>query len=390
MWDVVRFSEYHHYKVVLVENVVQARKWRLFPAWLSAMEALDYKWHICYENSMFHGTPQSRDRMYVTFWKKDLPDPDLDFKVQAECEMCGTTLGIQSWKKPDYRWGKYKRQYVYVCEKCGKEVMPYYTPAYTAIDWSVIGTRIGDRDRPLAPKTMDRIRRGLEKYKNHCLVIKTTHSGNDGHYKSVGDPLPTQASRQSMALIVSTNYWRKNASHVFDALPTQTTGAQHALVVHMRRAGAVTTTADPLGTITAGGRHHALLQAPFLAVHYTPGHCKSIADSFATITASGDHHSLIIPKPFVDAYYGSDSSTPIDRALGTVTPIARHALVVPESVRVEDCYFRMLDIPEIAAGMGFRPGYILLGTKREKTKQCGQAVTPGVADDLYGRATAIL
>jgi DNA (cytosine-5)-methyltransferase 1 len=33
MWDVVRFSEYHHYRAVIVENVVDVYHWAPFQAW---------------------------------------------------------------------------------------------------------------------------------------------------------------------------------------------------------------------------------------------------------------------------------------------------------------------------------------------------------------------
>lgn len=67
MWDIPRFAEYHHYPIVITENVVDAAKWVLFPAWLHAMHALGYQHHTIWLNSM-HATlagepaPQSRDR----------------------------------------------------------------------------------------------------------------------------------------------------------------------------------------------------------------------------------------------------------------------------------------------------------------------------------------
>ncbi len=77
MWDVPRFAEYHDYELVVVENVVEAAKWKLFPAWLSAMDALGYAGRPVYLNSMVaHPTPQSRDRMYYVFWRRGNPTSD--------------------------------------------------------------------------------------------------------------------------------------------------------------------------------------------------------------------------------------------------------------------------------------------------------------------------
>ena len=42
----------------------------------------------------------------------------------------------------------------------------------------------------------------------------------------------------------------------------------------------------------------------------------------------------------------------------------------------------MLQPNEVGAGMGFRPGYVVLGTKRQKVRQYGNAVTPPAAEVL--------
>jgi site-specific DNA-cytosine methylase len=77
MWDVVRFAEYHNYRIIVVENVVEARHWALYDSWLRAMKALGYNHQAVYFNSMFaYPTPQSRDRMYVIFWKKGNKKPN--------------------------------------------------------------------------------------------------------------------------------------------------------------------------------------------------------------------------------------------------------------------------------------------------------------------------
>jgi DNA (cytosine-5)-methyltransferase 1 len=102
MWDVVRFAEAHEYKAVIVENVGAAVKWGLprgrklkhgdygplFVAWLQAMEALDYRWRVVHLNSMVCGVPQSRDRLYVVFWKKWQRTPDLDITALGWCPRC--------------------------------------------------------------------------------------------------------------------------------------------------------------------------------------------------------------------------------------------------------------------------------------------------------------
>ena len=46
MWDVPRFAEYHRYKAIIIENVVDAFRWVPFEQWLAVMAAYGYKHQI--------------------------------------------------------------------------------------------------------------------------------------------------------------------------------------------------------------------------------------------------------------------------------------------------------------------------------------------------------
>lgn len=157
MWDVPRFAEHHRYRAVIVENVVDAARWVMWPAWLQAMSLLGYRHKVVYLNSMHAPAlaapraPQSRDRLYVVFWRDCQGAPDLDIRPQAWCAVCGVEVAaVQSWKRPDRApWGRYRAQYVYRCPRmeCRHAVVePYVDPAAVAIDRSLRGQRIGDRD----------------------------------------------------------------------------------------------------------------------------------------------------------------------------------------------------------------------------------------------------
>lgn len=83
MWDVVRFTEYHRYELVFVENVVEIYSWPLYKPWIAAMRALGYENRLICLNSMHSWTfgtpaPQSRDRVYVCFWKAGNRAPDFE------------------------------------------------------------------------------------------------------------------------------------------------------------------------------------------------------------------------------------------------------------------------------------------------------------------------
>lgn len=123
MWDVVRFSEYHHYEAVIVENVVEVTNWPPYRAWLVAMDSLGYDHEVVMLNSMHAqlmgpGAPQSRDRFYAVFWRRGNRKPDLHrlTRPNAICPECGPVRAMQSWKRPDREpIGKYRSQYVYRC-----------------------------------------------------------------------------------------------------------------------------------------------------------------------------------------------------------------------------------------------------------------------------------
>ena len=86
---------------------------------------------------------------------------------------------MKVFKKPGDVMGSYRFQYLYRCPavSCRNEVVePETLPALAAIDVSNPGTRIGDRpktkDKPegLRPKTIARIRAGIDRYWRPLLV----------------------------------------------------------------------------------------------------------------------------------------------------------------------------------------------------------------------------
>jgi DNA (cytosine-5)-methyltransferase 1 len=58
--------------------------------------------------------------------------------------------------------------------------------------------------------------------------------------------------------------------------------------------------------------------------------------------------------------------------------------------RVDDCLFRMLEPHEVAAGMAFPTDYLWQGTRRERVKLAGNAVTPPAARDIVAAVAEAL
>lgn len=233
MWDVPRFAEYHDYPIIIVENVLDARDWRMWDSWWHAMTvSLDYEGALVSLNSQFAWpTPQSRDRMYCVFWKRGQRAPNLDFRPLAWCAACARNVeSVQSWKKPTRHWGRYDRQYVYCCPVCAGVVRPYYYCAANAIDWSIPTPRIGDRAQPLKPKTIARIEAGLRKFGGQGFVVMTNQELATRNLRSLRSSLPTQTTAPVPGLavpplLVALNQSQigTNVQPVTEPVPTQTT-----------------------------------------------------------------------------------------------------------------------------------------------------------------------
>lgn len=365
MESVPFIAERAGYRYVLVENVVEVTKWVHFDRWLKEMHRLGYNHKLLYLNSMFFGTPQSRDRFFAVFWRYDMPAPDLDFRPLAECPRCGFTEAVQSWKNGRTA-GRYKQQYVYCCPTCAQVIEPFSRGAEAIIDWSQPMPRIGDRPRGLSELTLKKIRRGIEKYASH-FVVDTARSHDPNKSRSLDQPLFTQTTQQSLALTVA-YYGRENAAHpVGEPLPTVPTENKIGLayIETLRTTNAPRQLDEPLTTVV-GTQQHALVMA-----NYGNPVFRNTDEPMPTVTQS-PKHALVM------AYNGNPVIRPVQEPMPTVTVVERHSVIAPE-FDIDDVRFRMLRPRELASGTGFPDTYILEGSQKNQVKGIGGAVDPNVA-----------
>lgn len=422
MWDVVRFTEAHNYRAVLVENVVEVIDWSsawgikggLFDSWILAMHNMGYRHRIVSMNSMHaqaYGmpAPQSRDRVYIAFWRIGEREPDFEHmqRPKAYCPTCGEIVNsVQSWKKQGARTGRYRSQYVYRCPKhsCkGQIVEPAWLPASSFIDWTNPGVRIGDRAKPLADKTMRRIQAGIERY---WSPLHVEHGGNgydaaDPKHPGFGDPasyyrawpttepVKTMHTRESKALayhplmVPVEGREGKLATPADRAMRTQSTRSETALALpplisEMRGGGSIGRPAhDPLSTVSAGGNHHALLMSYYSRDDAT----RPTSEPVATVTTE-PRHGLLHRMNGTGGTDGAHLSTPTSEPGRTLTAAGHQAILTGKTVDIDDVFFRMLEPSEIKQAMAFPADYIMRGTRREQVKLSGNAVTPPAARDL--------
>lgn len=417
MWDVGRFAEQMRYDAMVVENVVEATKWSGWAHWLGWITDMGYEHRVLSHNSMHHGVPQSRDRIYIVFWRKGLR-PNLELELDAWCVRCdGARTVRQAWKN-GRTIGRYRQQWVWACTTCGSTCEPGAEPAASIIDWQLDCPRIGDRARPLAAATRARILAGLQRY--GWAPITTAGAGNvwEGtpgmRAKPITEPVPAQTTTAQTALATPPGFLFQTAhggrttdlaaahptvcasddrqalvirrftprgktgqmaTPVGYPLPTAGATGGHGLLVTNRRHHTPRPTDDPVTTICAGGNHHGLLMRNNSggAEMVTP-----VSEPARTVTTAG-HQSLLLP------YYGTGQAQPMDRPVPTVPTRDRFALVDLDQL-VDDCGFRMLEPYEIAAAMAFPVGYIPRDlTKRDQVKLAGNAVTPPVMAWITGR-----
>jgi DNA (cytosine-5)-methyltransferase 1 len=106
-------------------------------------------------------------------------------------------------------------------------------------------------------------------------------------------------------------------------------------------------------------------------------------DPLQTFSADGFHHALVMRNNSSKGD-GGEMCTPINEPLRTLTTAGHQSVVewADVEVDVDDCTLRMLEPAEIGLGMAFGPDYVVLGNKRVKARQYGNAVTPPVSELL--------
>ncbi|PRY56479.1 DNA cytosine methyltransferase [Glycomyces artemisiae] len=387
--------------------------------------------------------PQSRDRLYVAYWHQSLgrtPDWDKWLRPAAWCPSCERTVeAVQAFKKPGADMGRYRAQYVWRCPwaSCrGAAVEPGTLPAAAAIDWTIPGQRIGDRAKPLAAKTLARIEAGLQKFARPITLeaAGNTFERRPGVRTWPADaPLTTLTTTATKALAVppivvpAGGTWRDEATTTEEPLPTRTASETDGLAVPPllvpvegrdgKEAGTAhaplrTQTArnetglawlpwmvelrggssdsrsilDPAAAVTASGNHlgvaaadwPAMVMRNFTARGDAGQMSTSPAEPLRTLTAEGKQ-SLITWEHLLVPYYGNGNARSVAEPVGTLSTRDRYALVTGD-IDINDVLFRMLEPHEIGAAMAFGAEYVVLGSKRERVRQYGNAVTPPVAE----------
>ncbi|MEE4598270.1 DNA cytosine methyltransferase [Streptomyces sp. DSM 41524] len=466
---VLHYADKHHPRLILVECTTELASWgKAVPGkkygdgstyrwWLKQFDLLGYRHRVLYLNSMFFGVPQSRDRLYIAFWDKALPAPDLDHRPVSRCHHCDKDVeAVWTWKTgiPPTGSVRYGKQYEYRCPSCRRAVVPPMTPSLAALDLTDLGTRIGDRKKPLAPTTMARAERCRQRFANFPAVLmpaKAVH-GSERH---PWQPMSTQTSQQETS-ILSTGAILAAAGNTFErpgsdcrsrgfdqplwAQPaTNTTGlitppvavATGAVIAAHRHNGDGQHITRPMDTVTST-HEKALL----LAVDNYQGGPRGVgtplptqvgSETLAVVSGVIPYRKNTVPAVHAEAmptvtaeqipgvlsaagWFKQNGATgnetaphPLTEPLGTLTARDTTGLLMAQwraalkELPLEDCYFRMMAAHEIGRGCGFDvdfPGYsgtfTVWGPARDQVDGYGNAVSPPVGTWLGSRMRAVL
>lgn len=306
-----------------------------------------------------------------------------------------------------------------------------YVGAYTQLDFSLPCPSIFDTSeeikekygiravRPLAPKTMERIARGLKKFvleNPEPFIIQCNHGG-ERRPNDIREPMPTITGKHGYGIVepymvqckynneaqdiqkpITTNHPGGNCK---DPIHTITTGNQQCLIsptliqYHSETAqgevrgqtikepimtvdgsnryglvtsflhkyydggykGAGDSVEKPLPTVTAWD-HNSIVTANLIQMN---NHCdgRDLRDPIPTITAGDGHFGEV--RAFLIKYYGQGTGQDIEEPLDTVTSRDRFGLVTIEGVdyRIVDIGLRMLEPKELYGCQGFPDDYII-------------------------------
>lgn len=295
-----------------------------------------------------------------------------------------------------------------------------YVGAYTQFDFSLPCPSIFDTSeeikekygiravRPLAPKTMERIARGLKKFvleNPEPFIVPIGYGERKGQAPRVHDiekPLPTIVGsgkhylcEPKLAPIIDKAYggnYAGSGSKVDDPIDTITTVDHNRLVVptliqyHSETAkGEVRgqTITDPIMTLDGSNRYG--LVASFLSKFYKSGTGQDIREPLHTVTTSPGHFGEV--RAFLIKYYGDCTGQDIKKPLDTVTTKDRFGLVTIAGVdyQIVDIGLRMLEPRELYGCQGFPRDYIIdhdytgkIYPRVEQVKRCGNAVCPPI------------
>ncbi len=383
-WHVLTWAQAVEPEWIIVENVPEFRTWgpigrngrpmksrtgETFRAWIAALESLGYSVAHRILNAADYGDPTTRRRLFVVA-RRGRHKP--------------------AWPAATHRDPRLG------ADLFSGGIAPWRTAREAVIDWSLRGSSIFNRKRPLAEATLRRIAEGIRRFagphaEDFLVLLRGT-----GTARSCDTPLPALTAggtHLGLASYLVPFYGERpgQAPRTHDVgapLPTVTCDPRFGLSHLVQYNGTCGARAvdEPLPTATARDRFG--LVEPFIAqVNHgdnPPGsgrgnacRVRSTGEPLSTVTASS--RGLALVEPFLLGQQSGGAARPVSAPTPTVSTDGAISLVEPCDL---DILFRMLQPHELAAAMGFPRDYQFTGNRGDVVRQIGNAVPVGVATAL--------
>lgn len=405
-WVACRWAALVRPRVIMLENVEEFKTWGplnrghhpikakqgdTFRKFVKQLNELGYEVQFRELVAADYGAPTKRKRFFMI----------------ARCD--GVPI---MWPKPTHAPAD--------SEEVKVGLLKPYVGAYTQLDFSLPCPSIFDTSeeikekygiravRPLAPKTMQRIARGLKKFvldNPEPFIVPIGYGERKGQSPRVHDikkPLPTIVSsgkhylcEPRLAPIIDKTYggnYQGGGSKAEDPIDTITTVDHNRLVAATLIQYHSETNSDevrgqgienPIMTVDSSNRYG--LVTSFLSKFYKTGIGQDEREPLHTVTTSAGHFGEV--RAFLIKYYGEGTGQDIEQPLDTVTSRDRFGLVTIQGVeyQIVDIGLRMLEPKELYGCQGFPDDYIIdhdstgkTYSRSEQVKRCGNAVCPPI------------
>ena len=344
-WVACRWAGLVRPRVIMLENVEEFKTWgplnrshrpikkkqgATFRKFVTQLENLGYKVEFKELVAADYGAPTMRKRFFLI----------------ARCD--GKPI---IWPEPTHAPAD--------SDKVKDGILQPYAGAYTQLDFTLpcpsifdtaeeIKRKYGIRAvRPLAPKTMERIARGLKKF-----VIDNS------------EPFIVQKKEKNI-----------------DSLVCPVLIQYHSEISNREVRGQIIE--NPIMTIDGTNRYG--LVTSFVSKFYKSGIGQDIREPLHTVTTSPGHFGEV--RAFLIKYYGEGTGQDIRHPLDTVTTKDRFGLVTIQGVdyQIVDIGLRMLEPRELYGCQGFPEDYIIdrdytgkTYPRSEQVRRCGNAVCPPI------------
>ena len=341
-WVACRWAALVRPRVIMLENVEEFKTWGplnrghhpikakqgdTFRQFVKQLNELGYEVQFRELVAADYGAPTKRKRFFMI----------------ARCD--GVPI---MWPKPTHAPAD--------SEEVKAGLLKPYVGAYTQLDFSLPCPSIFDTSeeikekygiravRPLAPKTMQRIARGLKKF-----VLDNP------------EPFIIQGNQQCFISPTLIQYHSETNSD------------------EVRGQGIE----NPIMTVDSSNRYG--LVTSFLSKFYKTGIGQDEREPLHTVTTSAGHFGEV--RAFLIKYYGEGTGQDIEQPLDTVTSRDRFGLVTIQGVeyQIVDIGLRMLEPKELYGCQGFPDDYIIdhdntgkTYSRSEQVKRCGNAVCPPI------------